>query len=660
MIQHLRCRHIREADIDFEAHMSGFVYKVNINGETLIKKEVPGPDTVDEFLYEINALSQLSNSRDVISFYGVVVDDRGELVKGLLISYAEKGALIDVIYDHDHGLPWARREKWARQIVQGLADIHEAGFVQGDFTLSNIVVDQHDDAKIIDINRRGCPVGWEPPEATPLIECNQRISMYIGVKSDLYQLGMVLWALAEQEDEPETQGRPLILSDDLNVPDWYRTVVHICLAENPRNRLQAIDLLRLFPARTPPALADDYHHAEQPAISVDDGYAVQDFVVNEYRTDDGSIRKTVRMPPQWTQSRNSGHTYVDSPTGLSGKPYYYPARGRSPPSPMADKLGYSQPQWNYKGPPWTGVRDHSYERTRSSSGFDFAPHEIPNESGIRGPVPQIESITRKEEARMINGTVLGVPMAEHDFAMAKTEITAADVGSVNGNTSVGQHPRQGPPPRPALDSQSWTTEPHREEAYAGLSIQHQQEPTVTESQAGEIGNLNTEDTASGPINRDGNGVCGSGSSFPFRTSSPANEIQQNPLFQEAGTTEPEAPGTITPIALVPSAAKVQNPKSATPILDTKQGGVLESKDQQARERERVDSAIELNSPVAVLERQQRRSTGPYTAVTMTPIPQYPDDLLGLGSGHEYAEMQDQIAGREGSPKAISDDDLAEI
>ncbi len=132
------------------------------------------------------------------SVYGVIVDDHDKFIKGLLISYAEQGALIDMIYDSDHGLSWATREKWARQIVEGLSEIHEAGFVQGDFTLSNIVIDNDDNAKIIDINRRGCPVGWEPPEATPLIESSQRISMYIGVKSDLYQLGMVLWALATQ------------------------------------------------------------------------------------------------------------------------------------------------------------------------------------------------------------------------------------------------------------------------------------------------------------------------------------------------------------------------------------------------------------------------------------------------------------------------------
>jgi hypothetical protein len=34
--------------------------------------------------------------------------------------------------------------------------------------------------------------------------------MYIGVKTDLFQLGMTLWALAMEEDEPERQPRPLV------------------------------------------------------------------------------------------------------------------------------------------------------------------------------------------------------------------------------------------------------------------------------------------------------------------------------------------------------------------------------------------------------------------------------------------------------------------
>ncbi|KAJ0162564.1 Receptor-like protein kinase 5 [Colletotrichum tanaceti] len=355
-VQHLGCRRIRERDIDFDSHMSGFVYKVRVGGEVLIKKEIPGPDTIDEFLYEINALNRLRYSRNIIRFYGVVVDDDDEHVKGLLISYAVQGALIDIIYDNrqdsDLGLPWPVREKWARQIVQGLADIHESGFVQGDFTLSNIVIDNENDAKIIDINRRGCPVGWEPPEATPLIESNQRISMYIGVKSDLYQLGMVLWALAAQDDEPEAQGRPLQLGEEHIVPAWYREMVDICLSDDPRLRLQASSLMVLFPE---PTIGDDNAPAP-PSISVDDGYTMQEYFVNGYQ-DNGYARvKTVQPAHDWSYV-NLGNTHAVPTGGFSDEPYYY-TRGRSPPSPLPSQYGRCEsPYMGHNISSWAEARN---------------------------------------------------------------------------------------------------------------------------------------------------------------------------------------------------------------------------------------------------------------------------------------------------------------
>lgn len=254
-IEHLDCKRFRENAVCFDSHISGFVYKISVNNRAYIKKEIPGPDAVEEFLYEINALCNLQDSKSVIKFEGIIVDETNQIIKGLLISYAEQGALIDMIYDFKPTgqLYWERREKWAWQIVEGLSEIHEAGYVQGDFTLSNIVIDKNDDAKIIDINRRGCPVGWEPPELAKLIESGQRISIYIGVKSDLYQLGMVLWALAEQQDEPERQDRPLTRTMDRHrpdVPDYFRDVVRSCLSDLPRHRLSASQLLAKFP---PPA-----------------------------------------------------------------------------------------------------------------------------------------------------------------------------------------------------------------------------------------------------------------------------------------------------------------------------------------------------------------------------------------------------------------------
>lgn len=244
-VQHLNCPRYTESELHFESHMSGFVYKVKVHEQIWIKKEIPGPDSVDEFLYEINALNELVGSRNVIQFKGLVVDESRSIVKGLLIDFAEQGALVDILYDNKGKIPWSKRERWAKQIVEGLSEIHEAGFVQGDFTLSNIVIDENGEAKIIDINRRGCPVGWEPPEISALVESGQRVAMYIGVKSDLYQLGMVLWALAKDEDEPER--KQLVwenVSDD--IPLRFIELVDQCLNKEKRNRPAAKDLLLQF------------------------------------------------------------------------------------------------------------------------------------------------------------------------------------------------------------------------------------------------------------------------------------------------------------------------------------------------------------------------------------------------------------------------------
>jgi serine/threonine protein kinase len=367
--------------------MSGFVYRVKVDGRVLIKKEIPGPETVDEFLYEVNALNRLRHSQNVIRFHGVIVDDEEEYVKGLLISYAEQGALIDVIYDQEHPMSWPTREKWAKQIISGLSEIHEAGFVQGDLTLSNIVIDEHDDAKIIDINRRGCPVGWEPPEATPLIENSQRISMYIGVKSDLYQLGMVLWAVAMKDDEPEAQGRPLYIgSNSLDVPDWYRQVVDICLSEDPRNRLQALNLLSFFPERE--EMDALFNH---PSISVDDGETRKEYFVDSSANGYPQVR-TVHPSSDWS--------YVGwSPSHLHSPqegPDFYPGRGRSPPSPLPSNLGEYEPSRHDHS---SEVKSSRYEDTNTATfdSSDTVPEHLPDSRRSATPRVSEESGTGLEE-----------------------------------------------------------------------------------------------------------------------------------------------------------------------------------------------------------------------------------------------------------------------
>jgi serine/threonine protein kinase len=339
------CRLYRESELDFQSHLSGFVYKVRVGNQVLIKKEIPGPDTIDEFLYEIEVLNELRGSKSVIDFHGLVVDDDEKNIKGLLISFASLGALVDVIYDDklSSSLAWNRRERWAYQIVQGLSEIHEAGFVQGDFTLSNIVIDSEDDAKIIDINRRGCPIGWEPPELLRLVRRGQKISMFINVKSDIFQLGMVLWALAQQDDEPEHVTRtssgamPRITAQD--VPNWFEDIIDACLSNQPRGRPSARELLTMFPLdpreyekrRLRPRSSDlsltshnSHKEFNDPTTAVD-WNAVEEFKRGQMKPADFVPSFPTTDPYQFINAATSTEYRIDS-TGS----YVIPHRGRSP------------------------------------------------------------------------------------------------------------------------------------------------------------------------------------------------------------------------------------------------------------------------------------------------------------------------------------------
>jgi serine/threonine protein kinase len=336
------CRMYRESELDFQSHLSGFVYKVRAGDQVLIKKEIPGPDTIDEFLYEIEVLNELRGSKNVIDFHGLVVDDDEKIIKGLLISFASLGALVDVIYDDklSSSLSWHRRERWAYQIIQGLSEIHEAGFVQGDFTLSNIVIDSEDDAKIIDINRRGCPIGWEPPE---LLRRGQKISMFINVKSDIFQLGMVLWALAQQDDEPEHVERtssgamPRVTAQD--VPNWFEDIIDACLSNQPRGRPSAKELLNLFPLHpreyekrrvsltmSDHSLPSHNSHKEfnDPATAID-WNAVEEFKRGQRKPADFVPSYPTTDPYHFINAAASTEYRIDS-TGS----YVMPHRGRSP------------------------------------------------------------------------------------------------------------------------------------------------------------------------------------------------------------------------------------------------------------------------------------------------------------------------------------------
>ncbi|EXJ53530.1 STE/STE20 protein kinase [Cladophialophora psammophila CBS 110553] len=406
---------IRESELAFDSHLSGFVYKVLHKGTVYIKKEIPGPDTVDEFLYEINALHALHDSDHVIKLEAIVLDDTESVVKGLLIGYAERGAIVDLLYDHRGAIAWEDRSRWAEQAVRGLSEIHEEGYVQGDFTLSNIVVDGEGNAKIIDINRRGCPVGWEPPEIATKIASNQRISMYIGEKSDIYQLGMTLWALAMDDDEPERHVPPLSVEEfPSDVPKWYQDIVRICLSPRPRDRLSAKELVDLFPSRIPSSSEKIPPH-QRPALKlrtmkkyIDPADAVErdDILrlssnIQEYEAPPYSPESS-RDDYTFTYPKSSNYEFESETSG------YDRPRGRRPPTNYAHLGKNERHHWESEDERPTPTEDLEPNIVAISPGMDREFDELELDGH---PYLVSRRTFNDEELKILEGPALG----ESDF-----------------------------------------------------------------------------------------------------------------------------------------------------------------------------------------------------------------------------------------------------
>ncbi len=104
------------------------------------------PDSLEEELKALHyqrdksaaIYEAIRDSLPEIQFYDTVTNLKLETREGRLhVDVTEDVNELGHYPTHDFGvISWERRERWAKQIFQGLSNIHETGFVQGDFTLS--------------------------------------------------------------------------------------------------------------------------------------------------------------------------------------------------------------------------------------------------------------------------------------------------------------------------------------------------------------------------------------------------------------------------------------------------------------------------------------------------------------------------------------------
>ncbi|EQC28344.1 serine/threonine protein kinase [Saprolegnia diclina VS20] len=182
-----------------------------------------------------------------------------------VFDYCSQGALFDVM-ESVPAKTFTRHEAemYFAQVLAGLKFIHAAGFAHRDLSLENILVDEHNVAKIcdfglaVDINARPNERVGKPYYIAP--EVFDNIAPYDPVKADIWSLGVVLFLLLtgvplfnvpSKLDESyaymKRHGlRRLIYVWDLDdfVPEEARDLLEKMLCINPAKRCSLQDVLQ--------------------------------------------------------------------------------------------------------------------------------------------------------------------------------------------------------------------------------------------------------------------------------------------------------------------------------------------------------------------------------------------------------------------------------
>ena len=81
LFNHVNAPTYREGELKIVAHFSGFVNRVAVEDSVLVKKEILGPDTVEDFVHEVNALNAFVGARNVVQLEGLLTDKSGTSVE---------------------------------------------------------------------------------------------------------------------------------------------------------------------------------------------------------------------------------------------------------------------------------------------------------------------------------------------------------------------------------------------------------------------------------------------------------------------------------------------------------------------------------------------------------------------------------------------------
>lgn len=276
----LGCPRYHEHDVtQVELHNPPTNFISCMDGALVYEVKLTGPIPDCELLYNIRVLHCMGGRFGFARLVGIVVDDTGKHLKSYLIEFPQaRWSLRQVI--ERHSIPWERRERWAKQIVEGVSQLHSKGFVVGTLSggRSPVLVDDSDSIQFWYLEsrfhvRRRSRSCYYPPEFRYVQSLswtmNEEDCPEITSKTDIFHLGRLLWLIAENASQTNTNLNPACIRQRCNeqpggcndeshhdsivlpplpesILNYYRNIVDACRAKAPNDRHAARRLLETF------------------------------------------------------------------------------------------------------------------------------------------------------------------------------------------------------------------------------------------------------------------------------------------------------------------------------------------------------------------------------------------------------------------------------
>ena len=290
-IEHLGCPKFWQGDVIVHSRNSPYAFRVELHSRLFTEQRMPFAgaglsvtDATEHFFNDIRRLCSVRGCDGVARFAGVVTEDATKRVVSYMYEAPALGRL-SILINHaqvkQQRIPWSIREMWARQIVAALSELHRRNVVAGKLGLFDVGIDANGNAVLSSVRTSGICLwnrkGNMPPELRSEQEI-QPLNRGTNFETDLFQLGHILWLLAEHVSNhgnfsycPRnacTNGLfscctaehinpiELPLCTDPEVPLYMNVCINRCRQSEPSSRLPAEALLSLFPNNIqPPDLA---------------------------------------------------------------------------------------------------------------------------------------------------------------------------------------------------------------------------------------------------------------------------------------------------------------------------------------------------------------------------------------------------------------------